>query len=272
MRAPLLTILAFASLAACAKDKTYTVEFDAMVGGQPFSCTQSYAGIGTSKTTIEPLDFRMYVSSVELVRANGDAVPLALIPDGVWQDDEVAYLDFEDATGTCTNGTPQVNTQIVGHAPDADYTAIRFALGVPADEDHLNIATAKAPLDDSLMYWAWAAGYRYMKLEVQSTAQPDFFFHLGAMDCTGPNTSVDCTYPNVATVPLTGFAMGTSHVSVDLAGLYATSNLDAAPPADDTAGCHSSDGEAACEPLFNALGLTFMSNSPGPPQTFFGVK
>jgi uncharacterized repeat protein (TIGR04052 family) len=260
-----------ASLGACSGDKTYSVEFDALVGGQPFSCTQSYDGIGSSKATIQPLDLRMYVSGFELVKKSGDTVPLALVPDGTWQDSEVAYLDFEDATGTCAGGTPQVNTKVVGRAPDGDYTAIRFNLGVPSDEDHLNIGSAKPPLTDPNMFWAWSVGYRYLKVEVQTAVQ-QFFFHLGAEDCTGTNPSFDCLYPNVATVPLTGFSMGASHVSLDLANLFATSDLDApAMPAEDTPGCQSDDSEPACGPLFNALGLTFLSTAPGPAQTFFGV-
>lgn len=269
MRGFIAFALATSLGAACSSDKRYTVEFDAVVNGQPFSCTQAYSGIGTTMTTIHPLDFRMYVHDVALVHG-GVAEPLALDEDGTWQHDGVAYLDFEDGTGTCMTNSPQTNIVVKGRAPEHSYDAVQFVLGVPADQDHLDVVTAQAPLNNPLMFWSWSEGYKYVKLEVESTGQPDYFFHLGAMDCDGAGSSVTCTYPNLASVPLSSFDAGTSHVQLDLARLYATSNLDAeAGPDDPTEGCMSSDGDPQCPPLFEALGLSFQSNTPGPTQVVF---
>ena len=33
------------------------------------------------------------------------------------------------------------------------------------------------------MWWSWVGGYRYFKLDVQSTENPEWFFHLGAENC-----------------------------------------------------------------------------------------
>src|SRR6201999_1014538 len=91
--------LAAAGCGGAAAGTTYSVEFVPLVGGAPFSCTQTYPNIGTTQSTISPQDFRMYVSGVNLVRAGGEQVPLALEADNTWQGDDIALLDFEDGTG-----------------------------------------------------------------------------------------------------------------------------------------------------------------------------
>jgi uncharacterized repeat protein (TIGR04052 family) len=274
MRTRIACIALFTGLAACSSEQAYTVEFDALVGGEPFSCTQSYSGIGTTMTTIQPLDFRMYVHDLTLVRSGGETVPLTLEDDGVWQNEGVALLDFEDGTGTCMTNSPQTNIKVTGHAPaHGDYDGLTFTVGVPAAQDHLNVISAVAPLNDPLMFWSWTGGYKYLKLEVKSTGQADFYFHLGAQDCSGANTSVSCTYPNLASIPLSGFSMGVSHVALDLANLYSTSNLDAQPDmTNPVAGCMSIDGADDCPPLFAKLGLTFPGSPTAPAQTFFEAK
>src|SRR5262245_21065982 len=59
----------------------YSVSFVPLVGGMPFSCKSTYTGIGKSKTTIKPVDFRMYVHNVQLIRATGEKLPLNLVDD-----------------------------------------------------------------------------------------------------------------------------------------------------------------------------------------------
>jgi len=45
--------------------------------------------------------------------------------------DDLALLDFEDGTGGCVNGTPDVNDRVAGTVPEGHYTGLRFTLGVP---------------------------------------------------------------------------------------------------------------------------------------------
>lgn len=271
MRSCVLLALA---LGACSSSHEYKVHFAPLVGGQPFSCTQSYPGIGTSSSTIAPLDFRVYVSGVTLLRASGDRVPLALDEDGKWQHDDVGYLDFEDDTGTCDTGSPATNFDLVGHAPEhADYTGLEFTVGIPADQDHLDVVTAAPPLDDPDMFWSWMGGYRYFKLDVQTTANPEFFFHVGAEQCSGhDSTGYSCNFLNLATISLPGFQAGKSEVSFDLATLFADSDLDAQEPVSDpVVGCMSSTADPECPPLYGKLGMGFEgAPSPGP-QTLFKV-
>lgn len=279
-----MSLISALALAGCGGgsdgDKTgdtvsdYTIAFAPVVNGAPFSCTQTYANIGTSKTTISPLDFRMYVSGVKLVRASGEEVPLQLKSDGKWQGDNIALLDFADNSGSCANATAETNTTVVGTAPKHDdYTGLVFAVGVPADQDHLtaDAATAKPPLNQPSMFWGWQAGYRYLKLEVKSTKNEEWAFHLGATGCsdTAPYT---CSYPNLPVIKLSGFTPGNNKVAIDLAQIYATSDLDAAAPSGMGIGCTSADTEPACPGLFTTLGLTYGSASPGATQTVFSVS
>jgi len=57
------------------------IRFSAQINGQAFECGKSYPGVGTTRSTITPSDFRLYVSQVELLTADGKAVPVALNQD-----------------------------------------------------------------------------------------------------------------------------------------------------------------------------------------------
>lgn len=268
-------VLPLLVLAGCGGNPTYSIYFQAQVAGAPFSCSQTYPNIGTSMTTMTPMDFRMYVHDVALVRASGETVPLKLEPDGVWQDENVALLDFEDGTGSCMTNSPETHVSVVGTAPEhSDYTGVSFTVGVPADQDHLNAATATPPLNQPAMWWSWVGGYRYLRIDVASTKNAAWFFHLGAEACTGASTtSITCKYPDYPIVALSSFTARSSMVTLDLATLFADSDLDAQndPTVDPVTGCMSSTADPECPPLFGKLGLAFESNDPGPQQTFFGV-
>jgi uncharacterized repeat protein (TIGR04052 family) len=274
MRRLVVVLLALAGCGGGSAD--YTVTFAPLVAGAPFSCSQTYAGIGTTQTMMTPEDFRMYVHDVQLVRANGEKVPLALKADGKWQDDSVALLDFEDGTGACNTNSPETNVAVVGTAAQHDdYNSVEFTIGLPSDKNHLNAATAMAPLNQPAMWWSWVGGYRYLKLDVQSTGNQTWFFHLGAEACSGASsTAINCKYPDLPIISLASFKANATKVTLDLATLLADSNLDAQinGTTDQVPGCMSSTGDPECPPLFNKLGLVFESNDPGPAQTFFAVQ
>ena len=256
--------------------KTYSVTFDARVGDAPFSCTQTYPNIGTSKTTIAPQDFRLYTYGYALVRASGEAVPLVLDDDGTWQGQGVALLDFEDGTGTCDTNSTATNTRVTGKAAaHDDYTGLAFTIGVPPELDHLNVVTAHAPLADPNLFWSWNGGYRYWKLDVKSTVNPTYFFHIGAEQCAGSGgPTVACTYPYLASITVPGFDANAGRVGIDLAALYASSDLDAQVDGaiDPVTGCMSSAGDPECPALFGKLGLGFEGAAAPGPQTVFTAR
>jgi uncharacterized repeat protein (TIGR04052 family) len=272
---PIVLMVAFAGCGG-SSSPNYQIQFSPLVGGQPFSCSQTYSGIGTSMTTISPLDFRMYVNSVQLIRADGTKVPLQLEDDGKWQLDNIAYLDFEDGTGTCMTGSPETNFVVRGTAPaHDDYNAVEFTVGLPSDHDHLDAAVAKAPLNQPAMWWSWLGGYRYLKLDVQSTMNPSWFFHLGAENCIqASGAGIDCKYPNLPDITVANFTPGKSQVAFDVATLFADSNLDADAnlKTDEIPGCMSSPGDSDCPPIYDKLGLSFEDAGTAPAQTAFVAK
>jgi uncharacterized repeat protein (TIGR04052 family) len=252
---------------------TFTLSFRAKVGAQPFSCTATYAGIGTTASTIAPRDFKMYVSEIRLITADGAEVPVQLTQDGTWQLDNLALVDFEDQTGSCTNGTPQVRTVVEGSAPAGVYSGVRFVLGVPFARNHADASTAPSPLNLSSMFWSWNGGYKFLRADFNSTGQPGGFnIHLGSTGCNGATATTpptSCTAPNRPeyTVLLNP---ATEVIVADLASLLATTNVDV-NQATTAPGCMSAPTDADCNEIFPRLSLA-IGGIPAAAQNFFRVE
>ena len=184
-----LTILLLMASGAWAADQQVAVRFQAMVGSEKFACGKTYTGIGTTKSTLSPRDFRFYVHNVALIDDSGKSVPLQLAQDGKWQLDDVALLDFEDATGGCANGTPETNDHVVGTVPAGHYMGLRFTLGVPFNKNHTDLTTMPPPLNLTALSWVWNAGRKFARLDFASTGMPrGFAIHLGSTGCTSNQT------------------------------------------------------------------------------------
>lgn len=252
------------------------VRFAAMVGTQPFSCAPSggaFMGVGSAQSPWTPLDFRFYVHDVALIpEGGGAAVPVVMDDDGMWQSQGVALLDFEDATGTCANGTAQTNDRVRGRvtAPAGTrWSGVRFKLGVPSAQNHRNPASAPSPLNLSTLFWAWQSGYKFARIDGRSGANA-FNIHIGSTGCTGDAMmgTVTCTEPNRPEYVLMGFDPAQSVVVADLARLVATSdvsrNVDGAP------GCMSGLTDTECRTILPAFGIP-MSGAPAA-QSFFSVR
>ena len=82
-----------------------TLRFAGEFAGQPFSCAQRYPNIGTTQATVGLSDYKLFVFNVHLTSATGERIPVMLNEDGMWQQETVGLLDFEDGSGSCTNGT-----------------------------------------------------------------------------------------------------------------------------------------------------------------------
>jgi uncharacterized repeat protein (TIGR04052 family) len=148
------------------------LRFQAVVGEQPFACGQTYAGIGSTHSSIVPSDYRFYVSEVALLDAQGRAVPVELDQDGIWQYRNLALLDFEDGTGPCRNGNAGLRDVVTGQVPDGHYRGLRFTLGVPFELNHSDPTIAPSPLNLTSLFWAWQSGYRFVKIDMASSGQP----------------------------------------------------------------------------------------------------
>jgi len=249
-----------------------SISFKPMVGSQDFACGQVYSGLGTSATTYEPKDFRLYVHNVRLV-SHGTEVPVTLTDDGLWQRDGLALLDFEDKTGLCTNGTEATNTRLVGTAPADHYTGLRFTVGVPFEKNHLDASTAASPLNVSTLFWSWEGGYKFLRMDGRTRGLPNgHSVHVGSTGCqtSGPNQVTSCQDANRFEVEIADFDPTQARgVVLDVAALFAESNLDV-NQAQTPPGCQSTATDADCGPVFQRLGLGFGGTQANPTgQLFF---
>lgn len=261
---------------APAGSQAVSIAFKGMVGPQEFSCSQTYTGIGAPASTITPLDFRLYVSDVRLVTSSGEEVPVSLDQDGLWQYADVAMIDFENAAGTCANGTADTNTAVRGIVPAGKYRGLRFVLGVPFALNHQNAATAPSPLNVTAMFWNWNGGYKFLRADNKTNGLPRFNVHLGSTGCeeNDQGTVVSCAAPNRAEVSFDQFDITKDAVYADLAELLQSVNVDV-NQVDTPPGCMSNFDDNDCTGVFNNLGITFPGGAPDPShQAFFrrGVK
>ncbi len=260
-------------------DMTIEIPFVAEIAGAPFACSGSYPGLGSTATTVQLLDFRLFVSAPHLIAVDGTRVPVALDQDGAWQIDTIALLDFEDGTGSCVNGTPQVNATLRGTVPEGAYRGLEFEVGVPFDWNHGDPASAPAPLNLTAMFWNWRGGYKFLKIEfapvmaagMNAAAKAHtegaghggpggWMLHLGSTMCAAPEPTTPpgepCANPNRVAVTLPDFVPGTSIVVIDPAAVVAGADLTQNTP-ETSPGCMSFPNDPDCNAVLPRLGLAF---------------
>lgn len=254
--------------------RAVTLQFDARVGEQPFACGQTYADVGSTASTFTPWDLRLYVSGVTLWTAGGEAVALELDQDGAWQSGDVALLDFEDATGGCT-GTAETRSVVTGTVPAGDYTGLSFTVGVPFEINHDDATLASPPLDLTAMFWSWAAGYKFIRLDGASTGMTGgFFFHLGSTGCQldEDDAVTSCAAPNRPEISLPSFDPDASTVVMDVGALFEGVDLDS-NAADTAPLCMSQPMDPDCAAEFAHLGLGFGGSAGDPAaQSVFSAQ
>ncbi len=269
-------VLALA-LAGCSgggsSNEDITIRFAARVGSESVACGETYEGLGTGEDDLTLNDFRFYVHDVALVTGGGDEVAVALTEDGRFQRGGIALLDFEDATNGCVmGGTSEMNDRVVGTVPAGDYVGLRFTLGVPFDENHQDANTAEAPLNLTSMFWVWNAGYKFVRIDGTSSADPNGFrLHLGSTACSPDgNEPTSCANPNRVDVEFASFDASSQTVVFDLAALVEGVDLGT-NTADTPPGCMSAPSDPDCTAYFENLGLPFGENAGGT-QSVFSVE
>jgi uncharacterized repeat protein (TIGR04052 family) len=264
------------------RGKRVALDFAAMVGDAPFACTQSYT-LGTPASTVQPRDLRLYVYDVALVRADGSRVPVALDTDGRSQAQNVALLDFEDASGSCEGGTAETNSKVVGSVADhPDYTGVHFRIGVPSELNHLDAARQPAPLDVESMFWSWQDGHILLASEWKTPLNAGWQLRVAESlyesegGCKGSHQrGYSCPNSFQPIVELPAFDVARDKVKLDLAVLFRgidftrstwtpLEQLPAANAADNAAldyqpGCHTDEWDAECNVLFAVLGIDFLA-------------
>lgn len=274
-RRPLPILACVVGLFGCGSSTSgsaVTLTFAGQAGDLDFRCGASFDGLGASGTTFTGRDFRFYAHDFHLVAADGTEVPLDLDDDGKWQRDGVVLLDFEDGSGPCESGNVDTNFEVVGTAPEGEYTGVRFRLGVPVEMNHLNSDIEPAPLNVSTMFWGWMGGYKYVRIDGSTPELPSFRLHVGATACEGDfrDGATVCGNPNRARVELSDFDVASDVIVADLALLFERADLAANAPGSPD-GCMSGADDDDCAPLFSALGLPW-AGGPTPPQSFFRVR
>jgi uncharacterized repeat protein (TIGR04052 family) len=229
-----------------------------LLGGKPFICNQTFTEVGTSKSTVSIKDFKMYVHDVELLDAAGKATPVILTQDQRWQRGGLALLDFDDGTGDCAPGTKDMNTRIRGSAPAGDYRGIRFTVGVPAQDNHLDAATSPVPLNEPGMWWSWKGGFKYVRLDVATRKNPSYYLHLGATSCEGtPGAGYTCTAGNAPVISLNDFVVGQDEITLDVGTMWSSVDIDNQIDfqSDFVQGCMAFEGDPECPAVFEKLGM-----------------
>ncbi|GAD22065.1 MbnP family copper-binding protein [Acidovorax sp. MR-S7] len=266
--------------------QSITIDFAAKAGSQNVQCGTPITGLGTGGVTAELHDLRFYVSNVALLNEKDEPVSVTLDVND-WQTKEVALIDLEDAKGACADaGTSATNFQIKGTVPAGTYKGVKLTVGVPASLNHTDYAVAAKPMDVQALAWSWQAGRKFAQIEVNpqgGVARPapaapgsTFYVHLGSTGCTGnPVTgeTVSCARPNRMDFHFHEFNTATQKIVLDLAGLYAGSDLGT--DLGGAPGCMSGATDPECEPIYKAMKLDLVTGKPiddGHGQTVFRTE
>lgn len=263
---------------AFAGDMTVTIPFAAEIGGKPFTCADTFPGLGATGIEVAASDFRVFVSKASLVRADGSLQPIALDQDGQWQSGDLALLDFEDATGACTNGTQGTHTGLTGTVPEGSYFGLVFTVGVPFDQNHVDPTLAPAPLNTTAMFWNWQGGYKFVRIDMVPTDRKEdgpkgWFLHLGSTMCDAASKTsapAACKNENRIDVRLDGFDPAKNSVVIDPAAVVAEADLTVNAP-ETSPGCMSFPGDADCMTVMAKLGLPYMDVAAGN-QSLFSMR
>lgn len=265
------------------------LQFAAVAGTTPITCESSLT-LGNPARAVKMRDFRVYVSNVQLLRADGQKVPLKLkqTDDYNYTSDDgqnaVSLIDLEQqGQGSCAGSAP-VNAVIEGTVPAGAYTGVELTLGVPHALNHLNAADAATPraLQNSVhprMSWAWRAGRKFTLIEFVQDRAADagqwdsadagaeglVAMHLGSTGCVGnPAEGVPvsaCKAPNRLPVTLSAFNPGSQRIGFDVAALF---GFDVASKAEGgPSGCHSGPSAVPCAKPFEALALDWKADGSG---------
>lgn len=259
------------ALAGCSSDSAAVREFEFSLVYQDkaVGCGDVLKDVGTSKSTVELRDARIYLHQLEVLFEDGERESL-LLEDSEWQRDGVVLLDFADDTGICDTGSPATNHAIVGTTTnDSPPVGLSFKVGLPKELNHLDAARAAAPLNAAGMAWSWTGGYKYARIDAQTSENENWYVHLGATGCAGsPAEGIECTYSNLPTIDVA--LEGSSTIAIDLEALYAESDLDAEIDmvSDFINGCMAFGGDPECPEIFEAFGLSFESDEQATQSLF----
>ncbi|MFM2162241.1 MAG: hypothetical protein RLZZ383_1753 [Pseudomonadota bacterium] len=251
-------------LAACAPavdpGGPFALGFDITAHGNPLACGEPLTGIGLSGVDVRPRDARFFLHDLTFLDDEGAAIATTIDDDGVWQDGDVALIDGANTVGAC-DGSEGTRDVVTGRRDAGTVAAVRFTVGVPPERNHLDAATAPAPLNTPGMFWSWAGGFKYVRVEGSTADKPDLTVHLGASVCEGGVVEgYACANDHLATITVPGLTdPNLDRVAFDIGALLAGLDLGAArADGDSVDGCMSFSGDPECPPIYGALGIGFL--------------
>lgn len=281
-------------LAACGNGSHSTVSeplnfelrFNAVSGSEVVNCDQVLHQLGSGSANASLLDFSVFIHGLKFLRADGSAVEASL-EASEWQARNVALLDFQDKSDSCSGSIKPTNKSIRGSLPNKeDFVAVEFTLGVPPDLNHVDPSSVEAPLNASNMFWSWQSGYKSMRIDlspeggIHRPGDADFlgtnyFFHLGSTGCSGDpirGEAVSCSRVNQPVIRLNGFNIESNAIRIDVAKLVR--GLDIQSDLADSPGCMSSEFDTECAAFFDNLGLNLSSgqSNANALQSVFSVQ
>lgn len=285
------------------------LEFEAVDAmGARFACGAQGLHIAGLKDAIAG-DLRFYVHDVRLLK-DGRAIEFALEQDKAWQYENVALLDFEDATSACSyvifgkSKTPETNRVVRGVPAEAGpYDGIELTLGVPAALNHLETAASKSPLNTTGMDHGAADGRQFVRasfysLTTGATGDKDHNLLVFRSVCNNvtdvgkvPASAEECDKPNRAKIRLTqsgGFDPSKDTIIVDVNAMFAgytTPGSAGGPHADLNDGgridcfgpLNAGDlgaqiGAERCGKFYANVGLDYATGRPKGTQSVFRIK
>jgi uncharacterized repeat protein (TIGR04052 family) len=244
------------------------VAFGLAVGGGQALCNAVYQGIGNgAQQDYELNDFRFYISDLRLRGDSGSApITLAAKANGMSYQDATHNVALLGLVQGCNTTEVISNLSIAGTAAAGDYDELCFKLGLPYELNHIDVATAAAPMNVTAMSWSWLSGHKFLRIDGVGDAdgvRNNYFLHLGSTGCTngsganGAPPDAACTYPNVAEVCLDYTALQAGQrIIADPAAVLSESDLGY--NTDGTAaGCMSGNSDPECAAIIPKLGLDF---------------
>ncbi|TGK89378.1 metallo-mystery pair system four-Cys motif protein [Leptospira bourretii] len=234
------------ALLALAMPQAVNLEFEALANGQKIT---SGSNTLADARTVRFSDFRMFISEVKLIRADGSTSDVSLSTDNVWQSNGVALVDLE------TSKTAETNTKVSGSVAPGAYTGVQFSVGVPEALNHLDKNVQPAPLNVSSMYWAWTSGYKHANIEFSYNGTDYTLLHLGSTTCSGAPNYGNCSKKYRASITLTGqFSASNQKISFDVDKLLTGHTFGAM-------GMCMPGTAAPCDTLVQAFGLNISSGA-----------
>jgi len=240
-----------------ATTQNVAIKFAARVGNEDISCDPMLSLVGLSNLNPEFKDARIYISEVALINDADELVSVTLDQDKKWQYQNVALLDFETGTGSCSNGNTALNNVIKGTVPSGQYNGIQFTLGVPAELNNYGIDgdDAVSPLDVMGMNWSWQMGHKHLRMDIKG-----LMIHLGTTGCDlvdADAETVDCSSsrPNRPQYQFDNFNPASNSIVFDYQKLVAGNDIDDTAPSM----CMSSSSDSVCQHIFDRLGLDLTS-------------